>query len=328
MVRFGIVGTGWITDEFIRGASENDNFVLSAIYSRTADRAKAFAEKYSIPYIFTDLETMAQSKLIDAVYIASPNSCHAQQSAVFLQNNKHVLCEKPIASNSRELITMINTARGHRVVLMEALKTGFLPNFQVVKDNLHKIGTVRRFLGIKCQYSSRYDAFKQGVTVNTFDPAFSNGSLMDIGVYCIYPAVYLFGRPNHVQASAVMLDSGVDGEGHICLGYGGMDALLVHSKIANSTLASEVQGEKGTILIDKISTPTDIKIVYLDGSIETLSQQQTNHSMYYEAREFIDIIQNRQLESKINSYQTATDVMQIMDTVRREIGLVFPADRQ
>lgn len=327
MIRFGIVGTSRITDEFLRGAFETGDFALGAVYSRTEDQAKAFAAKYSVSQIYTDLEAMAKSAEIDAVYIASPNSCHAQQALVFLENGKHVLCEKPVASNSKELTFMIEAARRQRVVLMEAMKTGFMPNFQAVRENLHKIGKIRRFMSMKCQYSSRYDQYKQGKNPNTFNLAFSNGSLMDIGVYCVYGAVYLFGRPNRIQASALMLESGVDGSGCIHFKYEGMDAVILHSKITDSVLDSEIQGEEGSICIDNISSPQRVTIRYRDGSAEDITREQINHTMYYEAREFIDLIRSNRLESGTNSHQTSLTVMEILDSARRQVGLIFPADQ-
>lgn len=326
MIRFGIVGTGWISDQFIQAARLTGDFILSAVYSRTRDRAEEFAAKYSVGHVFTDLEELASSRLIDAVYIASPNSCHAQQAILFLNHGKHVLCEKPIASNGNELSAMILAAEKNQVLLMEALKTLLLPNFQSVRNNLYRIGPVRRFLCIKCQYSSRYDAYKEGRETNTFNPAYSNGSLMDIGVYCLYPIVYLFGQPKSLQANAVMLGSGVDGEGTVLLKYDAMEAVAIHSKIADTSLASEIQGETGTIVIDKISTPEAVNIIYRNGKRETLTQQQLSKTMYYEAKEFIGLIKSNRLQSTVNSYRLSLDVMEILDSARRQIGLVFPAD--
>jgi predicted dehydrogenase len=181
MIRFGMIGTSSITDQFIRSASRIEGVSLSAIYSRSRDKATDFAAKHSIPHIFTDLDEMAQSNNIDAVYIASPNSLHASQSILFLQNRKHVLCEKPIASNLAELTEMIHTAKTHNTLLMEAMKSTFLPNFMAIKENIHKVGKIRRFTTSYCKYSSRYDAYKEGRNPNTFNPQFSNGSLMDLG---------------------------------------------------------------------------------------------------------------------------------------------------
>ena len=162
MIRFGVVGTNWITESFISAAKEHPDFQLTAVYSRAEETAQAFAQKFGVKNIFTSLSEMANSSDIDAVYIASPNSFHARQTIVFLEHGKHVLCEKPIASNKTELEAMVTAAKKHNVLLMEALKSTTVPNFRIASENIHKIGKVRSFFASYCQYSSRYDAYKAG----------------------------------------------------------------------------------------------------------------------------------------------------------------------
>ncbi|MDF2904583.1 MAG: oxidoreductase protein, partial [Bacillus sp. (in: firmicutes)] len=313
MVRFGVVGTNWITEAFIKAASDHQDFALTAVYSRTKERAEEFAGKFQVKSVYTDIETMASSNEIDAVYIASPNSLHARQAICFLKQGKHVLCEKPVASNKEELQAMILAAKENGVLLMEALKSSFLPNFQVVRDHLDKIGRVRSFFASYCQYSSRYDAYKEGNILNAFKPEFSNGSIMDIGIYCIYPLVVLFGKPESVQATGTMLESGVDGKGSILLKYKEMDAMVMFSKITNSSLPAEIQGENGNIVIDKINIPEKVEIHYRNGEVEELTQAQKEGTMYYEAKEFIELIKSGKVESMINSYENSLTVMEIID---------------
>ncbi|MBY0597945.1 Gfo/Idh/MocA family protein [Bacillus bingmayongensis] len=326
MIRFGIIGTNTITTKFIEDSLTLKDFSLTAVYSRTKDKAKAFASKYNVATTFTSLESMAKSDVIDAVYIASPNSLHAEQAILFMEHGKHVLCEKPLASHTKEVEKMIQTAKKHNVVLMEALKSTLLPNFQTIQDNIHKIGKVRRYFASFCQYSSRYDAYKEGTILNAFNPALSNGALMDIGVYCIYPMVVLFGAPSHVQANAYLLDSGVDGEGSLLLKYDDMEAVIMYSKISNSYVPSEIQGEKGNIIIDKISSPTKIEIHYPDGRIEDITYPQSIATMSYETKEFIELIEQNQLQSTVNSHTTSMITAKIMEEARKQIGLSFPAD--
>ncbi|UUZ81109.1 Gfo/Idh/MocA family oxidoreductase [Paenibacillus sp. P26] len=326
MIRFAVIGTNWITEQFIDAAREAEEFVLTAVYSRTEEKAREFAEKHGIPNLFTDLEEMARSDVFDAVYIASPNSLHAKQAILCMNHGKHVLCEKPMASNVREVQAMIEAAQANRVVLMEALKSTLLPNFRAVQERAAGIGPVRRYFASYCQYSSRYDAYKQGTVLNAFNPAFSNGALMDLGVYCIYPLVVLFGKPERVQADAVLLESGVDGEGSILLKYKGMDAVIMYSKITHSFVPSEIQGENGTLVIDKINHAEKVELRRRDGSADDLTVPQSAKSMYYEAREFMDLIASGRLESDTNSHANSLAAMEIMDEVRRQIGLVFPAD--
>lgn len=326
MIRFGIIGTNWITEEFLRCANLHGDFKLEAVYSRTDEKAREFALKHKATHVFTDLEEMAKSDVIDAVYIATPNSLHAEQSILFLNNKKHVLCEKPIASNTTELKRMISSATQNNVLLMEAMKSTCLPNFKAIQENLGKAGKVRRYFSSYCQYSSRYDLYKAGKNPNAFNPKFSNGSLMDIGVYCIYPLVALFGVPESITASATILESGVDGAGSITMQYEDMDAIIIHGKITNSYISSEIQGEAGSIVIDKISRPGSVMVHYKDGSTENIAKDKSEDAMFYEVDEFIRTIKSGKIESGINTYELALQVMGVLDEVRRLSGVTFPAD--
>lgn len=327
-VRFGIVGTNWITERFLQGAMETGEFELTAVYSRTEEKGAAFAGKYEPrPAVFTDLAEMAASGNVDAVYIASPNSFHAEQAILCMNHGKHVLCEKPLASNTAEVSRMIEAASRNDVLLMEAMKSTLMPNFRAIRDNLYKLGRIRRYFAGYCQYSSRYDAFKEGTVLNAFNPVYSNGALMDLGVYCIYPMAVLFGRPENVKAEGLLLSSGVDGEGGMVVRYPDMDAVIMYSKISDSYLPAEIQGENGTMVIDKINQPYDVKIHYRDGTIENITQTQIQESMFYEAEEFIGLLKTSKRESHVNSLEATRITAEIAEEARRQIGLRFPADK-
>ncbi|MEK3920704.1 Gfo/Idh/MocA family protein [Paenibacillus sp. FSL K6-2393] len=326
MVRFGVVGTNWITERLLEAAAQVEGFKLTAVYSRTEDKANAFADKYDVEHRFTDLEELAASDVIDAVYIATPNTVHAEQAELFLRNGKHVLCEKPLAANSAEVRSIIDTAREHQVLLMEAMKSTLVPQFKMVQSNLHKIGPVRKYVAGYSQYSSRYDKYKEGIVLNAFKPELANGALMDLGVYCLYPLITLFGAPNRVQSQAMMLESGVDGQGSVLLDYDGMDAVVTYSKISNSHVPSEIMGELGSIIIDKIGSPEHAEIRYNDGTVEQLTVEQSHPAMYYEVEEFVNLVQEGKKESDMNTYERSYVTMQVMDQIRKQIGLVFPND--
>lgn len=325
-MRFGVIGTNWITEEFIRSGKEVEGFSLAAVYSRTEARAREFAKLHEAPHAFTDIEAMAKSKAIDAVYIASPNSFHARQAIQCMNHGLHVLCEKPVASNLAEARAMVQAAKENGVLLMEAVKSTLAPNFRAIAENLHKLGRIRRYFAGNCQYSSRYDAYKEGTVLNAFDPAFSNGAMMDIGIYCLYPMVVLFGKPSSIKAEAILLDSGVDGEGSILMKYEDKEAVVIYSKITDSHLPAEIQGEKGTMVIDKINHLKKIEIRYRDGRVEDVTREQTPKLMHYEIREFMELARQGALESATNSHANTLIAMEIMDEARRQVGLVYPAD--
>ncbi|MBD2844279.1 Gfo/Idh/MocA family oxidoreductase [Paenibacillus sp. IB182496] len=327
MKRFAVIGTNWITEAFLRAAQEEPDFKLAAVYSRTEERAREFAARHGAERCYTDLSALAESDAVDAVYIASPNAFHADQAIRCMDGGKHVLCEKPIASNAFELRRMIDAARRNDVLLMEAMKSTLLPNYAAVREHLPELGTVRRFTANYCQYSSRYDAYKRGTVLNAFDPAYSNGALMDLGIYCIYPAVLLFGAPDEIKATAVMLDSGVDGEGALLLRYPDKDAVVTYSKITQSVLPSEILGEDGSIVLDAISEPRQVELRPRGGDARRIDREQEEQTMRYEVREFLRLMGEGRRESAINTHQLALTTMEIMDEARRQIGLVYEADR-
>lgn len=327
MIKYGVIGTNFITDRFIEAGKSVDDFELKAVYSRTEQRAKEFSEKHAATDVFTSLEEMAKSPLIDAVYIASPTSLHAEQAIMMMNHGKHVLCEKPIASHDQEVESMIETAGKNHVVLMEAVKNTALPNFQQLKKQIDKIAPVRRMVTSYCQYSSRYDAFKEGTVLNAFNPTFSNGALMDIGLYCVYPIVDLFGMPDHIKASGVRLSSGVDGEGTLLLSYPNMEAVAMYSKITHSSLPSEIQGEKGTIRINHIQKIENIEIHYHDGRVEEINVRQEEPSMRYEIQAFHRQISNPTEVASVNTLTTSLSASKTMTEARDQLGVVFPADK-
>ena len=337
-VRFGVVGTNFITDWVIAGCTGQDpRFELAAVYSRSRERAEEFAAKYGIPYKFTSLEEMASSPVVDAVYIASPNFKHAEQSILCMSHGKHVLCEKPLASNAAEARQMIAASAKYNVTLMEAMKSTLNPNFLMMMRNVERVGKVRRYFSSYCQYSSRYDRLKAGELPNAFNPACSNGALMDIGVYTIYPMVVLFGRPQEVFASGTLLSSGTDGQGSVTFRYDGMEANVIYSKIADSHLPSEIQGEEGTIVMNHISRlkqvtfiPRMPQAVRGNGEqpeAEDWSQPTDKDRYYYEVAEFIDLVLSGRRESAVNTHCCSLMTMELMDEVRRQLGVVYPADK-
>ena len=334
-IRFGVIGTNFITDWVIAGAKQDERFELVAVCSRTQERANEFAAKYDIPYTFTSLEEMAASPLIDAVYIATPNYLHASQSILCMKHGKHVLCEKPMASNAYEVKQMIAASRQYGVTLMEAMKPTLTPNFRVLREALPKAGVIRRYFASYCQYSSRYDKFKEGVVLNAFKPELSNGAMMDIGVYTVYPMVVLFGRPNKISASGVVLSTGTDGQGAVNFEYEGMNATVLYSKIANSSLPTEIEGEDGNFMLDKINQINRVtwqaRPVASSGKgpltpVEDISAVTDKDEYYYEVAEFINLVQAGKLESEVNSHENSLITIEIIDEVRRQLGVSFLAD--
>ncbi|WP_146442528.1 Gfo/Idh/MocA family protein [Vibrio kanaloae] len=326
MIKFAVIGTNWITQKFVQAAHDTQSMQLGAVYSRNLDSAAQYAQEFNVKTNYDSLEALANDSTIEAVYIASPNSLHCEQSILMMEHGKHVICEKPVASNIDEATRMFKIAKQNGVVLFEAYKSQFLPNFKQVQLGLEKIGKVHKAHINYCQYSSRYQKYLNGEKPNTFNPAFSNGSLVDIGFYCVAATVALFGKPENAQASAKLLDSGVDAHGCAIFQYPEFDVTLAHSKVSDSYAPSEIQGELGAIIIDHIAECTDVKIHYRDGSIENLTQVQSENSMSYEAQAFADCIGGDQT-TESQAEQRALTVAQLITEMRQQVGVVYPADK-
>ncbi|MDO5089013.1 MAG: Gfo/Idh/MocA family oxidoreductase [Leptotrichiaceae bacterium] len=330
-MRFGIIGTNWITDKLIDAGKEIENFELTAVYSRTEETAKKFADKYGVKTIFTSLEKMAESNKIDGVYIASPNSFHSSQSILFLKNKKAVLCEKPATSNLRELEEVIKTAEENNTLYMEAMKIPFIPTYDALRENLYRVGKIRRMVTGYCQHSSRYEDYKKGDIKNAFKREFSNGALVDIGVYPLFLAVSIFGTPEKIQAGGLILENGhgIDAQGIINMFYDEMDITVLFSKITNSYLPTEIMGEEGSLLIEHPSEMSELHFIDRKNNNEKteLTLPRKENSMYYELKHFIDLYNEGKTESPINNFDLMRKVMKIMDEARKEIGIVFPADK-
>ena len=261
-MRFGTVGTSWICKAMTEAMARSETGEWWAAYSRDLSRAQEFAPEEIV--CFDSLEEMADCSEIEAVYLASPNVCHFAQCRLFLEHGKHVLCEKPIASNQAEYEKMLETARRCGVIFFESMRSVFTPEMAVLEETLPLLGKLRQVSFQFCQYSSRYDNYRNGIIENAFKPELSNGSLMDLGVYCVHPMVRLFGLPKTLHADGVFLPNGVDGAGSVIAGYGDMQVQIMYSKICDSHLPNEFQGENGSLVLDKIAQPQKMTL-YLRG---------------------------------------------------------------
>ncbi len=325
MFKLAVIGTNWISQQFVEAAIQTKQFCLKAVYSRDIEKARLFGTPYDADTYYDSLETLGQDADIDAVYIASPNSLHAPQAIQMLKAGKHVICEKPMASKYALAQQMFACAEENNVVLFEAFMSPYTPNFQVLKESLPSIAPLRHATISYCQYSSRYQKYLNGENPNTFNPAFSNGSIMDIGYYCVGSAIELFGEPNSVQASAHVLPSGVDGCGSVTLAYDGFNVNLLHSKVSDSLIPSEFQGEQGSVLVDMIATGRGVERILRGEEKETLTLPQTENHMFYEAEAFAKQLKLGVIDEQMK--QRSLTVAKVLTEVRKQTGVVFPADQ-
>lgn len=298
MIKLGTVGTSGICEHFLNGVALTNSFTLSAVYSRKYDTGISFGKKLGCEKVFCNLEEMAKSNIIDAVYIASPNSCHFSQSKIFLENGKHVICEKPIVTNSEEYSELKALADKNGLIYMEAIIPPYTAHYNKVKKAFSQIGKPIMARFDFCQRSSRLDRFLNGEQVNIFDMSLCAGTLMDLGVYCVYAAIDFLGMPENISSNAHFLHNGADGSGTAVFKYDGFSAVLTYCKTAQGNLGSEIIGENGVLKIASVSQYAGVNLV-VDGEEIIITEFPSRAElMSGEAQKFADFICKREENTK------------------------------
>lgn len=318
-MRMGIVGTGQISGWFVQACRQDTGVEPVAICSRTPEAGRAFAAAHGLEHVFTSVDELAASPLIDAVYIASPIGAHHGQIRTALSAGRPVLCEKTLGVDLAQLLDVLHEAHDRELVLLEAVRTIHDPVLDVVAQHLPELGHIWHARFEKCQYSSRYDSYRQGTVLNAFNPALGNSALADIGVYCVQPAVRLFGAPNGIDAVSHFLPNGFEASGAIHMAYDTLSVCLRYSKVTSSVAPSVIEGEDGTLTIDSIGEPAVVQLHRHDGSVETLNSGPAARpwdDLRFEIERFRELVEAGDHEHEF--CDVSRQSMEIMEEARRQ----------
>lgn len=322
-VRWGIIGPGSISHKFVQGLQVAEGAVLTAVASRTLDRAQTFANQYGFARAYGSYEALTADPDVDAVYIGTLHSFHKSHTMLCLEHGKHVICEKPFAINANEAAEMVALARQKRVVLMEAMWTRFLPTLVKTRELLASgaIGEVRM---ITADFGFRTNVNPNG---RLFDPALGGGALLDVGIYPLSLAFMVLGTPSRVESMAHLGETAVDEQAAIILGYdGGQMALLSTAIRTNTPHEAFILGSDGWI---KINSPwwASSQLTLKQGGEETMFTLPYKGNGYtHEAEEMMTLIRSGQQESSVISLDESLAIMQTMDKIRAQWGLRYPME--
>ncbi|MCF0229070.1 MAG: Gfo/Idh/MocA family oxidoreductase [Parasporobacterium sp.] len=324
MIRTGMIGTNFISDWMLETVRTVGGMDITALCSRDMAHGKEYAQKHGIAKVYDSYQDMAEDPELDAVYIASPTMCHFDHAMLMLEHGKHVLCEKPVCSNLKELDMLISTAKEKGLVFMEAMKNVHQPGFKAVKNALKDIEPVRLASIAYCQYSSRYDNYKEGIIQNAFRSELSNGSVMDVGSYAAHFMAGLFGLPGTILSDSIKLSNGCDGAGMAICEYDDLLVHLMYSKITDAPLPSQIQGEKGSIIIDYCPNVSHVTVKHRKGDTVEMDFTDDCNYMKYEVRDFIRLVQDNDINHEYLEYSRIE--MLVTDMIRKQNGIEFPAD--
>ena len=322
----GIVGTGKISRQFAAALHATPGVSARVVYSRSLETGERYAKECGVPAFTDQWDGFLSDPTVDAVYIATPNVVHYGQALDALRAGKHVLCEKPLTTDVARFDLLAAEAKARGLVLMEGMRILHDPVFPLICKAVAGLGKIRSAAFIYCQYSSRYDSFKEGMILNAFDPVLSNAAVMDIGVYPIALDVALFGLPDRITASSDFLYNGFEGSGSATLDYEGFRSTLTWSKIADVNTPSVISGENGSVMIDRLSGTTRVDVATAGGKADTIPYFPAENNMVYEAADLRDAIRGELDPEPFLAISRKT--VQTLDAIRRAAGITFLSDTQ
>lgn len=326
-IRWGILACGKIARKFAADLQHVEGAVLTVVASRDIERAKAFATEFSVPNYFGTYEELVTSDEVDVIYVASPHSHHHEHTLLCLKHGKAVLCEKAFSINSRQAREMVDLARSKKIFLMEALWSRFLPHYLKTKEMLTE-GKLGEIKGVMANFG-----FKPmpPVSPRLFDPALGGGSLLDIGIYPIFFAQSLLGKPDSIIAKMDAASTGVDEQCSIIFNYkGGQTATLFSTLASNLETDADIFGTEGRIRLTSRFYEPSATIQYYPGIVSTRTEipviKEPGFGYQHEARHVQECLQNGLTESPVWSLNDTLDLMETLDRVRDVIGLRYSVD--
>lgn len=325
-MKYATIGTSWIAEKYVSAAKTVLGIELAAVYSRKQETAEAFAGKTGAPRTVTDPAALAADPEIDSVYIASPNRLHYEQSKMMLQAGKNVICEKPATTTAAQMRELYALAEAKGLVYTEAIMSIHTAAFPAVKEALGRLGRVRTARLDFCQLSSKYPLYLAGRNPNIFNPEMHAGCLMDIGVYNLYLAAALFGKPETILSDAVFLDNGADAAGAAVFRYPALSVSMCWSKVGQQYAPSEIVGDAGTLQIGSISQLTGVKLITKEGAAELVPEDLSRDDvMRGEAAFFLRMTETKDLTDPeyLFAKETALTVRETCDEIRKQNGFAF-----
>ena len=279
-IRWGILSTARIANQFAEDITYVDNGELRAVASRSAEPAAAFAAKHGIPTAHASYEALYADPDIDAIYVATPHSMHLENSVDALRAGKAVLCEKPLTISVEEVDTLAGVVAETGGYLMEAMWTWFLPAIRRAMEWV-EAGEIGQLCRIRSDFGFPFRPYSP--EYREYDPELGGGAVPEIGIYPIAMA-YLFTRRDPVSINVVArkAPSGVEDDVIATLDYGDVAAELSASfrcKLPNNTY---VIGDKGHIVIPDFWGARECYLYRVEEKVDSFFDERQSHGYDFE----------------------------------------------
>lgn len=324
-IRWGIAGPGIIAKKFAEAIFNVSDADLVAVASRSYDRADVFAKEFNIDRVFSSYEEMAESDLIDAVYVSTIHPYHESVAEIFLNAKKHVLCEKPMCVNARQAKRLKECAKRNGVFLMEAMWSRFLPAI-VAAEKVVTGGEIGDVMGVSADFCYSIEI---GEDPKLFENSLSGGSLLDVGVYALHIAD-MFIKANLKQVSVVSnIQNGVDYHTQMLLKYdNGSIADLSSAIKLEKPFSCYVYGTKGHIYLPDFYKADRFTVSINDGEKREEIYLYGDNGFEFEIEEVCRCVRDNKTQSDILPLSKTIEIIEQMDEIRKQIGLKYPCDAE
>lgn len=324
-LRWGVLGTGWIAERFVRSVQRHTRQRFTAVASRDTGRAKDFADRHGIAHAFGSYEELTAAADVDVVYVATGHTDHLACARLALEEGKHTLVEKPLALNATQADELAQLATQRGLFCAEALWTFFLPKFDVVRQILDSgvLGEIRTVLA---EYGEHFTGEHR-----ILRPDLAGGPLLDLGTYPLSLATWILGAPVDVLASAQPHPSGVNGQTSALLRDAHGNQGIIHTTLFSDTpTTATIAGTRGTLsLPGPFYQPGDLVLTLAgNGTTLTYTEPHTAHdALHFEAAEAARCITDGRLQTPLRPLDDSLTTLRVMDEIRRQHGIVFPGGR-
>ena len=326
VIRWGILGCGRIAGKFAADLKLVSDAELIAVGSRSQETAAVFADEFNVKYRHASYAALVQNPEVDVIYIATPHNLHYENTILCLNHNKAVLCENPFAMNKAQSMEMIDLARQKNIFLMEALWTKFHPHYLKTMEVL-KAGTIGEVKSLLINFGFKPT---EPIPKRLFDRQLGGGTMMDIGIYNVFMALSVLGKPDEIFAHMIAAPSGVDEQCAVIFKYkNGAMASLFSTFSANLATEAEICGTEGRLkLTSRFYEPSTILELYPAINVKEIIPvpKEDGFGYQYEARHVNYCLQNNLTESPIVSHQDTLLLMETLDKIRSIAGIKYETD--
>jgi predicted dehydrogenase len=322
-IKWGIIGCGNIAAKFAQDLALIKNAELTAVASRSIEKAKTFAQNNNSKKAYGSYDTLLKDTEVDIIYIATPHISHATLSIKSMRAGKHVLCEKPLAIHKNDALEIMKTSKETNCFFMEALWTRFNPVFVEVLKRIknNEIGDVK-YINADFSFKSNHE-----LESRVFNLELGGGSLLDIGIYPAFLTYSILGLPKNILASSLFNDTTkCDIQTSMIFEYSQAQAILYSGFTSNSEMTSKISGTEGEIHIHSRWHHADSFSIVKNEIEEKIIIKRTGIGYTYEILECHKCLKSNKIESELWSHQNSLDLITILDTIRKKVGLKYPQD--